>query len=98
MTMLTTISAAEDHLPNFYIFKGTRKTRCYVSKYEDGCMWTMQKKGWMDSNLFAQWMEHFIQFLKQKRGLSPTKRYLVVLDGHKSHVTLDVIVNAKHMV
>ena len=60
MTVLTTVNAARDHLLNFYIFKESRKTRCYVSKCEEGCMWAIQKNGWMDSNFFAKWMEKFI--------------------------------------
>ena len=32
MTVLIIVNGAGDHLPNFYIFMGLRKTRCYVSK------------------------------------------------------------------
>ena len=95
MTVLTIINAEREYPPHFYIFKEKRKTRCYVSKCEENCMWAMQNKGWMDSNLFPQWMKQFIKILQERRGLSPIKRHMVVLDGHKSHATLDVIVNAK---
>ena len=49
----------------------------------------------MDAHLFSQWMDKFIQVLEGRKILNPTKRHLVVLDGHKSHVTLDVIVKAR---
>ena len=48
----------------------------------------------MDSHLFAEWMSKFIDILERRRILSPTRRHLVVLDGHKSHVK--VIVSAKN--
>ena len=32
----------------------------YPNFCDEGCMWAMQKKDWMDSNLFVQWMEKFI--------------------------------------
>ena len=44
LTVLTTINAAREYLPNFYIFKGKRKTREYVARYEDGALWAMQSK------------------------------------------------------
>ena len=53
------------------------------------------KKGWMDAHLIPRWMDKFIKLLKARKVLSPTRRHLVVLDGHKTHVTLDVIVKAK---
>ena len=55
-----------------------------------------KSKGWMDSHLFAEWMSKFIDILETRKIISPTRRHLVVLDGHKSHVTLKVIVSAKN--
>ena len=42
MIVLTTINIG-DYFLIFYIFKGTRKTREYVAKYQEGAMWVMHK-------------------------------------------------------
>ena len=44
----------------------------------------------MDAHLFGQWMDKFINILEGRQIFSPTRRHLVVFDGHKSHVILDV--------
>ena len=95
MTVLTIINAAKEYLSHFYIFKGTRATREYVSKCEEGAMSAMQKKGWMDAHLFSRWMDQFIEILEDRKLFSLISRHLIVLDGYKSHVTLDVIAKAK---
>ena len=40
----------------------------------------MQKKGWMNSFLFSQWIGYFIEALTTKGGIAPTNRYLMILD------------------
>ena len=49
----------------------------------------------MDSHLFAQWMDDFLQSMTKRGDFSPSQRHLMVLDGHKSHITLDVLQKAK---
>ena len=56
---------------------------------------TMQEKGYMTSYLVLRWMDHFIQQLEELEDLSPTNTHLIILDGHKSHVSLKVIKKAK---
>ena len=41
-------------------------------------------------------MDHFIKQLEAIGDLSPSNRHLVILDGHKSHGSLEVIQKAKH--
>ena len=41
-------------------------------------------------------MSKFIEILERRRILSPTRRHLVVLDAHKNHVPLKVIVSEKN--
>ena len=49
------------------------------------------KSGWVDSNLFKQWFDHFIRFAK------PTAKqpHLLLLDGHVSHKSLPLIESAR---
>ena len=46
-TILTTINAASDYIPNFYIFKSKKRKRNYISKCDNGALWAMQRS-WMD--------------------------------------------------
>ena len=55
----------------------------------------MQEKGYMTSYLFSKWMDHFIEQLEESGNLSPINRHLIILNEHKSHVTLEVIQKAK---
>ena len=94
LSVLTAINASGQWISNYYIFKGVRKLRNYVIKCEKGAMQGMQKKGWMDSFHFMEWMDHFINRIKEG-GVPPIERHLLILDGHKSHLSLEVLQKAK---
>ena len=55
----------------------------------------MQKKGWMDSHFSFQWTDKFIEILEGRKLLNLTTKHMILLNGHKSHVTLQVIIKAK---
>jgi hypothetical protein len=55
----------------------------------------MQPRAWMTSYLFSAWISHFIEFVRRLGGISPERRHLFILDGHNSHVTLEVVQEAK---
>jgi hypothetical protein len=50
----------------------------------------IQKKAWMTSLLFKEFLYFFKKFIQG--GMSFTNTHLFVLDGHGKHVTLKVIV------
>ena len=69
--------------------------RISTSLYEPRATQGLQKKGWMDTYNFSCWMDHFT-FLKEKESVfSPSMRHLIILDRHKSHVSLEVLEKAK---
>ena len=45
------------------------------------CKIYLQKKGWINCEIFCDWMEHFIKHTKP----SLESKVLLILDGHKSH-------------
>ena len=92
LSVLIAINANGGTIPHYYIFKGVKQIRNYVAYCEKGAMLGMQKKGWMDSTHFMEWMD-FIHKLERKEGLSQSRRHLLELDGHKSH--MDVLIKAK---
>ena len=85
--MLSAISATRNTISNYYIFKGVRKLRNYVSLCEENAMMGMQKKDWLDTKHFMEWMDHFIYKMEREGGLCQYIRFLVVLDGPWSQIT-----------
>ena len=41
--------------------------------------------------LFKSWISHFIECLKRGLEVDLTNQHLLILDGHNSHVTLEVV-------
>ena len=82
LSILLAINASGGTVPNYYIFKRVRKLRDYTILYEEGALLGMQKKGWMDTIHFMEWMDHFIHKLESQKILSQEKRHLLILDGH----------------
>jgi hypothetical protein len=95
LSVLSCVNAAGRYIPHFYIFKGKCMRRNYVSRCEAGATMAMQNKAWMTGFLFSVWIAHLVKALESRRGISPTNRHLLILDGYNSHVTLDVVYKAK---
>ena len=49
----------------------------------------------MDAKNLSTWITFFIRHHERKGSLGPTKRMLLILDGDKSHVTMEVLFKAK---
>ncbi|KAI5082385.1 hypothetical protein GOP47_0002128 [Adiantum capillus-veneris] len=92
MTVLCCVNATGQAIPSYYIFKGSHITSNYIRHCEPGAAMAMQKKAWMTGELFQAWLEHFDNAITQTIGKS--SRHLLILDGHGSHVSLDVVEKA----
>ena len=95
LSVLSAINALGQTISNYYNFKGVRKLRNYIALCEEGAMLGMQKKGWMDTFHFIEWMDHFIHKMQNEENLSQERRHLIILDGHKSHISLEVLMKAR---
>jgi hypothetical protein len=91
LSILSCINAKVGCIPNFYILKDTYFLQDYVKRYEDNVVMAMQPNAWMTKWLFESWISHFIGSLKRGPGIDLTNRHLLILDGHNSHVTLEVV-------
>ena len=91
LSALSCINADGGSIPNFYILKGKYFLEDYVARCEEGAVMGMQPNAWMTKWLFESWISHFIECLRGGPGLSQTNRHLLILDGHNSHVTLEVV-------
>ena len=95
LSVLTSINAAHSFIPHFFIFKDKRRIKDYIQLCKVGTTMAMQEKGYITSYHFSRWMDHFIEHLKDLQLLSPSNRHLIILDGYKSHLTLEVIQKAR---
>ena len=91
LSVLSCINAGGGSIPNFYILKGTYFLQDYIASCEEGVVMGMQPNAWMTRWLFESWILHFIECLKKGPGIDLNNRHLLVLDGHNSHVTLEVM-------
>ena len=51
----------------------------------------MQQNAWMIRWLFESWISDFIECLKKGLGIDLNNRHVLILDGHNSHITLEVV-------
>jgi len=90
--VLSCINAIGKSLPNFYIFKGMKRSRNFLKKTREiGATMATQPKAWMTHFLFRAWMHHFLFTISNLYKIAPIDRHLLILDGHSSHVTMEVI-------
>lgn len=70
----------------------TRK-RPVTEKMREGAylntIFQVSENGWITKGLFLEWFKQFAQMI------SPLRPVLLVLDGHGSHITIDVIYYAR---
>jgi hypothetical protein len=92
LSMLVCVNAAGYYIPSFYIFCGKSFQRDYIKKCENNASMAMQSKAWMTRELFKVWIGHFVKNVPDcGLGISSDCHYLLILDGHGSHVTTDVV-------
>jgi hypothetical protein len=92
LSVLVCVNAAGFHIPSFYIFRGKSFQLDYIKHCEDNASMAMQAKAWMMGHLFKSWIGHFVKNIREcGLEISPSCRHLLILDGHGSHVTMDVV-------
>ena len=95
ISVLVSINSIGHTMPSYYVFKGKRQRQEFISSCENGACIRMQENGYMDAANFNKWMDYFLNYHKSRGNLSLTKRMVLILDGHKSHVTLEVLQKEK---
>jgi hypothetical protein len=79
-------------LSRFYIFKGEGIKDNYIGDCKPKACMVVEKMAWMTCFLFKEYFSFFIKFILV--GISQSNHHLLILDGHGSHVTLEVIEHA----
>ena len=91
LSVLSCVNAVGGHIPNFYILKDIYFREDYIANYEQGVVMGMQPNAWMTRWLFESSISHFIECLKQGPSIDLNNHHVLILDGHNSHVTLEVV-------
>lgn len=91
VTVVACMSSAGHYIPPALIFP--RKN--HKAELFDGCppgtLELCHDTGYMVSELFNRWMDHFIKYAKP----SKEEKVILILDGHASHTSLDALIKAK---
>lgn len=88
ITIHCCISAAGNSIPPFIIFKTAFPGGNYTIGGPDGTIYGKQKSGFMDGELFVQWLTKL--FIPHARP-TEERSILLLVDGHSSHCTPEVV-------
>ena len=91
LSVLSCINVDGGKILNFYILKGTYFRSDYSANSKVGAVMGMQRNAWMTRWLFESWISHFIECLKKEHGVDLANCHLLILDGHNSYVTLEML-------
>jgi len=75
------------YVPPMFIFKIKNMNSRLVNNCTPGAIGVPSPPGWIDTNLFVRYLQHFVQHVKP----SASNQVLVILDGHQSHKSIEAI-------
>ncbi|XP_050309282.1 uncharacterized protein LOC126745467 [Anthonomus grandis grandis] len=84
ISVMCAMSAAGNFVPPMFIFLRQRMTPLLEKDGPPGAFYTHSKNGWINEELFVEWLKHFAAYVKPTED-SPV---LVILDNHSSHISL----------
>ena len=88
-TLLAAGAADGTHLPPFILYKGVNLYSRWTKGGLAGAIYGVSDSGWMESKNFEQWFQKL--FAPAVSGLLATGPVVLFVDGHHSHVGLDLI-------
>ena len=84
-TALVCMSAAGNFIPPMLIFKRKNMNKQLMKDAPTDSLPGTSKTGWINTQLFTKWMEHFIKHTRA----SLDHKVLLVLDNHESHQSIE---------
>src|SRR6218665_1431343 len=87
VTIVCAISASRSYIPPDLIFPRKNMSNALMKGASAGSVGFAVPSGWMDSETFVKWMEHFSSHVH----FSDDDKVLLILDNHASHRTLQVV-------
>jgi hypothetical protein len=86
-------NALGSQIPPFFVFPGQRMLPELMVGKSEGTEGMMTQSGWSNSEVFLRYMK--THFLKYAMGRNQEDTTLVLYDGHKSHISIELIEWAK---
>ena len=88
VTVIGAGNALGSAIPPFFIFPGQRMLPELMEGKTVGASGTVTASGWSNSDVFRTYMkDHFLKYVQGRNG----EPILVLYDGHRSHIALDLI-------
>lgn len=91
MTVTYAISASGNVVPPMFIFPRVNYRDHFIRGAPPGSTGLATKSGWMNADLFAEYLDHFIKHTRP----SINDKVLLLMDNHESHVSLKVVDKAR---
>jgi len=86
ITVLAGMSATAHYLRPMIVFPGQRFTKNMLDGFDEAVM-GRSENGWMDSELFVEWLKTvFIPDINTRQVKRPV---ILLVDGHKTHMSLE---------
>ncbi len=85
VTVMCSGNAAGRFIPPFMIWPRQRMAGGLMNGTPPGSTGIASPSGWMDSDLFLTWLQHFVQHTKCTKD----DPQVLIVDGHHSHKTLE---------
>ncbi|KAJ8982176.1 hypothetical protein NQ317_013961, partial [Molorchus minor] len=90
-TVVCAMNAVGNYVPPAMIFPRKYMKQELIDKAPTGTVGYAQENGWMTTEIFLKWLNHFKEYTKP----SQDKKILLLLDGHSSHKNIEVLEFAK---
>ena len=87
ITLVCSMNAAGNFIPPAFIFPRVRMCKDFLDSAPPESLGLAQKSGWMNKELFPEYLQHFAKHTKP----SPGDPVLLILDNHTSHLSLAAI-------
>ena len=88
VTILGCGSASGVAVPPYFVFPGKNMNGRLLEGATPGASGTVSETGWSNSEVFRKWLEtHFLQFIPGRKE----EKVLLMLDGHRSHVSVGLV-------
>ncbi|CAC5366940.1 unnamed protein product [Mytilus coruscus] len=89
VTVLGCGNAQGHSVPPFFVFPGNRMRQELLENKSTGADGEVSESGWSNTEIFSNYMEnHILKYIPHRTSDIPV---LILFDGHKSHISLELI-------
>jgi len=86
-TIVCAMNACGTFVPPMFLFKRKKMNAQLMTDCPPGAVGMPSDSGWMDGDLFLRYFQHFVSFVRP----SEVNPVLLLLDGHQSHKSLELV-------